>query len=269
VGRELTDTAPLSRRRIVPYLTSKKANITRRDKIKKQDRAIKDIKFAQNLATPVHTQYQNFSRKIEHNLVLQKEQVSGSMSTEYRHRGKGGKPISLDSSETAPLERPKAVGDIEITVKSGVIRIAANQYNNAEDITLAFACRAEIFKFHYPVDLEITIEAITDTTYLVESISKIESDTTDAIMDWIIQLHIVRHETNIEKRLMKFFRLLTTKLGKRTSEGLLLEQTLSHARIAEIVGSTRSTVSRTISTLRKTQQIYIDELKGQIILPVD
>ena len=191
------------------------------------------------------------------------------MNTEYHHQGEGWRRKSLNSSEIAPLARPQAGEDIELTVKSGVIRIAANQSKNAEDITLAFACKADIFKFHYPEDLEITIEAITDTTYLVESISKIESDTRDAIMDWIIQLHIVRHETNLENRLMKFFRLLTTKLGKRTSEGLLLDLTLSHARIAEIVGSTRSTVSRTISILRKTKQIYIDELKGQIILPVD
>ena len=191
------------------------------------------------------------------------------MSTECHYRDKRGRPISLNSSETLALEGSQAGEDIEITVKSGVIRIAVNQPQNAEDITLAFACRADSFKFHYPGDLEIRIEAITDTTYLVESISKIESDTSDAIMDWIIQLHIVRHETNLEKRLIKFFRLLTTKLGKRTPEGLLLEHTLSHARIAEIIGSTRSTVSRTISTLRKTQQIYIDELKGQIILPVD
>ena len=191
------------------------------------------------------------------------------MNTEYRYRGEKGRPISLNSSETAPLGKPQAGEDIEITVKSGIIRIAANQSKNAEDITLAFACKADICKFHYPGDLEITIEAITDTTYLVESITKTESDTSDAIMDWIIQLHIVRHETNLENRLMKFFRLLTTKLGKRTQEGLLLEHTLSHARIAEIVGSTRSTVSRTISNLRKTQQIYIDELKGQIILPMD
>ena len=191
------------------------------------------------------------------------------MNTEYHYRGEWGRPISLYSSETAPLERPQAGEHIQITVKSGVIRIAANQSKNAEDITLAFACKANIFKFHYPGDLKITIEAITDTTYLVESISKIESDTSDAIMDWIIQLHIVRHETNLEKRLIKFFRLLTTKLGRRTPKGLLLEHTLSHARIAEIVGSTRSTVSRTISTLRKNQQIYIDELKGHIILPVD
>ena len=192
-----------------------------------------------------------------------------SMNTEYHNRGKGLRPISLNSSETAPLGRPLAGGDIEITVKSGVIRIAANQSKSAEDITLAFACKADIFKFHYPGDLNITIEGITDTTYLVESISKIESDTSDAIMDWIIQLHIIRNETNLENRLMKFFRLMTTKLGKRIPEGLLLEHTLSHARIAEIVGSTRSTVSRTISTLRKNKHIYIDELKGQIILPVD
>ena len=37
---------------------------------------------------------------------------------------------------------------------------------------------------------------------------------------------------NLEKRLMKFYRLLITRLGKRTSEGLLLEHTLPHARIA-------------------------------------
>ena len=191
------------------------------------------------------------------------------MNTEHQHRKKEVRPISLNSYETVRLERPQAGKNIEITVKSGAIRIAATQSNNAEDITLAFACRADVFRFNYPGDLEITIEAIADTTYLAASISKIESNTSDAIMDWIIQLHIARHETNLEKRLMMFFKLLITRLGKRTTEGILLEHTLSHARIAEIIGSTRSTVSRTISSLRKSQQIYIDELKGHIILPVD
>ena len=191
------------------------------------------------------------------------------MNTEHQHRKNRGKPISLNSHETVRLEKPQAGENIEITVKSGVIRIAGNQSNNAKDITLAFACRADAFKFHYPEDLEIAIEAITDTTYVVESIGKKGSDTSDAIMEWIIQLHIVRNETNLENRLMKFFRLLITRLGKRTPEGLLLEHTLPHARIAEIIGSTRSTVSRTIGSLRKSQQIYIDELKDQIILPMD
>ena len=191
------------------------------------------------------------------------------MNTEHQHRKNSGRPISLNSYETVRLEKPQAGENIEITVKSGVIRIAGNQSNNAKDITLAFACRADAFKFHYPEDLEITIEAITNTTYFIEPGNKTESNTSDAIRDWIIQLHIVRHEANLESRLMKFFELLMTRLGKRTREGLLLEHTLSHARIAEIVGSTRSTVSRTISALRKSKQIYIDELKSQIILPLD
>ena len=191
------------------------------------------------------------------------------MNTECQQQNKRGRQISLNSHETVHLERPQSGEDIEITVKSGIIRIAAIQSKNAEDITLAFTCRTDIFKFHYPRDLEITIQAITDTTYFVESRKKTESNTSDAIMDWIIQLHIVRNEANLESRLMKFFELLITRLGKRTPEGLLLEHTLPHARIAEIIGSTRSTVSRTISTLRKSQQIYIDELKGHIILPMD
>ena len=191
------------------------------------------------------------------------------MNTEHHYRDRKERPISLNSSETAHLERPQVGEDIEITVKNGVIRIAANQPKKKEDITLAFTCRTDVFKFHYPRDLEITIQAITDTTYFVKSGNRTKSNTNDAIMDWIIQLHIVRNEANLESRLMKFFKLLMTRLGKRTPEGLLLEHTLSHARIAEIIGSTRSTVSRTISTLRKTQKIYIDELKNQIILPVD
>ena len=191
------------------------------------------------------------------------------MNTEHQHRSKEGRPTSLNSHETVALERPKAGEDIEIIVKNGVIRIAANQPKKKEDITLAFTCRTDVFKFHYPRDLEITIQAITDTTYFVKSGNRTKSNINDAIMDWIIQLHIVRNEANLESRLMKFFKLLMTRLGKRTPEGLLLEHTLSHARFAEIVGSTRSTVSRTISALRKSRQIYIDELKSQIILPMD
>ena len=191
------------------------------------------------------------------------------MNTEHHYRDRREKPISLNSSETAHLERPHAGEEIIITVKNGIIRIAAKQSKNIEDITLAFACKADTFKFHYPEDLEITIEAITNTTYFIEPGNKIESNTSDAIRDWIIELHIVRHEANLERRLMKFFELLMTRAGKRTREGLLLEHTLSHARIAEIIGSTRSTVSRTISALRKSRQIYIDELKSQIILPMD
>ena len=56
LGWKLTETALLSRRRIVSYLSSRKANITRRDKIKKPHRAIKDINYARKRGIPVHRQ---------------------------------------------------------------------------------------------------------------------------------------------------------------------------------------------------------------------
>ena len=194
-----------------------------------------------------------------------------SMSTKHRLRPQMGRDISLSSSEFVDLGRPQAGEQIKISVKTGVIRIGAEltETDNASDVTLAFACRADECEFNYPEDLEIRIEAITDTTYFVERINQRDFKNQDSILDWIIQLHIVRQETNLENRLMKLFQLLTTRLGKRTSQGLLLDYTLPHSRIAEMVGSTRSTVSRTISTLRKTKRIYIDELKSQIILPVN
>ena len=55
MGRQLTDPDPLSRQRNVSYLTSKKANITRADKIRRPHRAIKEIEYAQNLEQSVDT----------------------------------------------------------------------------------------------------------------------------------------------------------------------------------------------------------------------
>lgn len=191
------------------------------------------------------------------------------MNTEHPLQSGQSKPTSLNSSEAVSLRRPSNNACIEIIVKKGMIRLGAAKTDNTNDCTLAFACSAETCVFTYPENIDIQIEALSDTTYTVEYSNKAESKAHDSIIDWILQLHIVRLETNSERRIMKLFQLLTTRLGKRTSQGLLLEYSLSHARIAEMVGSTRSTVSRTISSLRKTNKIYIDELRNHLILPVE
>ena len=191
------------------------------------------------------------------------------MNTEGTDRKRMSEKICLNSSEIINLKKPNTGSSVEILVKSGIIRIGAYLKNNKLDLTLAFACRTESCRFIYPKDMVIRVESITDATFSISSYNQTESNEQDTIMDWIIQLHIIRNEANPEKRLIKLFKLLTTRLGKRTSEGQLLEHTLAHPRIAEIVGSTRSTVSRKISKLRKNNQIYIDEVKNLIIIPVD
>ena len=191
------------------------------------------------------------------------------MNTSQGHQPSQEQKISLNASENAILSRPKDREYVEITVEKGIARIGTRKGGNSSDITLGFACKTEACNFKHPDDLKIKIEAVTNISCAIKYTNQPGYSYRDSIMDWILELHIVRHETNIENRIMKLFQLLITKLGKRTSEGYLLEHNLSHARIAEIIGSTRSTVSRTISTLRKTKKIYIDELKNQLLLPAE
>ena len=66
MGRELKEIERLSRLRRVSYLTSKKANITRTDRMKKLHRAIKPIKYARDPFLHVHTQQKNMKEKIKH-----------------------------------------------------------------------------------------------------------------------------------------------------------------------------------------------------------
>ena len=191
------------------------------------------------------------------------------MNTRQDHHPSQEQKISLNASENVLLSTPKNREYVEITVEKGIARIGTRKGGNTSDITLGFACKAEACNFKHPDDLKIEIEAMTNISCAIKYTKQPDYSCRDSIMDWILELHIVRHETSIENRIMKLFQLLITRLGKRTSEGYLLEHNLSHARIAEIIGSTRSTVSRTISTLRKTKKIYIDELKNQLLLPAE
>ena len=191
------------------------------------------------------------------------------MDTKSRHNPRRNRPIILNASETVFLDRPRGREDVEIRVEDGIVRIGAYQEGKTIDLTLAFASKSEPCRFNYPEELGIRIEAMTETRCQASYGHDPEQKSNDSIMEWVLQLHIIRLETNIESRLMKLFQLLTTRLGIRTTDGYLLEHTLSHGRIAEIIGTTRSTVSRSISSLRKSNKIYIDELKNQLILPAN
>ena len=62
--------------------------------------------------------------------------------------------------------------------------------------------------------------------------------------------------------------LLMGKLGIKltNSELVLLPFPLSHGRIAELIGSTRSTVTRQITRLRQKHLLSIDEVGGEFFL---
>ena len=82
----------------------------------------------------------------------------------------------------------------------------------------------------------------------------------------MFHLHTIKHPIKAEDRLLKLFKLLISCFGKRTSKGYLLEFFLSHSHIDEIIGATRSTVSRGISTLTRAKLIELDEPKDLLFM---
>ena len=79
------------------------------------------------------------------------------------------------------------------------------------------------------------------------------------LMQWLIALHLVRHPVGTEARLVALFQLLVMQFGIRRSDGYLLPFTIPHSRLAELIGATRSTVTRQINALRQQSELQLWE----------
>jgi CRP-like cAMP-binding protein len=47
---------------------------------------------------------------------------------------------------------------------------------------------------------------------------------------------------------------------------LIASPTVSHSRLAEMIGATRSTVSRSLGVLKEKGVISIDEMRGELVV---
>ena len=73
----------------------------------------------------------------------------------------------------------------------------------------------------------------------------------DLIGDWMVTLLRLRGTRQAEQRLIQLFQLLLAAFGLRVAQGYRLPFSLSHERIAELIGSTRSTATRVLLTMRQ------------------
>jgi len=88
----------------------------------------------------------------------------------------------------------------------------------------------------------------------------------DLIAQWLLDLHLVRHPVGSSIRSSSRLQLLATRFGQRTVEGYCLPFLLTHSRIAELIGVTRSTVTRLFSRLKAQGKLVINEPEGVLVL---
>lgn len=68
----------------------------------------------------------------------------------------------------------------------------------------------------------------------------------------IQHLMTIKHYRSVNERLMQLLRWLGDKFGEEKENGILIDLRLTHQEMAEIIGTTRVTVTRLLSLFEKT-----------------
>lgn len=154
-------------------------------------------------------------------------------------------------------------------------RLAVGFDGQFQDVTLAFCGDPEGQWLRLPQGVMLMLEAVSPCSLRLHYAEHCPVHH-DLLMQWLIALHLVRHPVGTEARLVALFQLLVMQFGIRRRDGYLLPFTIPHSRLAELIGATRSTVTRQINALRQQGDLQLwedgavlfsDRLIEQKILP--
>ena len=153
---------------------------------------------------------------------------------------------------------------LELTVQSGVLRVGGNFDFDNSDVTLALFSAGSPALIKVPTGCMLHFEALTESCFTLKEHAN--SRSTEDLSQWLIKLHLVRQLIGAEARLIALFQLLVEEFGFRHKETYSLPFWLSHARLAEMISTSRGTVTRQITHLRKSNDISIDSDQGSLII---
>ena len=189
-----------------------------------------------------------------------------AISTKRSERKGQLKPCSLPAGQRLILTKPIHNWPTTIIAEQGIIRLSTIENDSHPEITVALMSSLDDCTFCYPGSENLQIEAITDCIIKINNEQKVHAANDDFLQEWIFRLYKVRHPIKSEDRLKALLRLLIVRLGKRTPEGYKLQFLLSHSRLAEMIGATRSTVSRSLGALKDKGIISIDEMREELVI---
>jgi hypothetical protein len=199
------------------------------------------------------------------------------------HPSPGGKPLDrihpLQPREREPQEQERKVvqlkegqtyllGEsaehhrcVQIACEQGVARLAVGFDQHYPEVTLAFCGDREGQWLRLPQGVMLMLEAVAPCNLRLRYAEHCPVHH-DLLMQWLIALHLVRHPVGTEARLVALFQLLVMHFGIRRGDGYLLPFAIAHSRLAELIGATRSTVTRQINGLRQQGELSVAENGG-------
>ena len=143
-------------------------------------------------------------------------------------------------------------------LQQGILRVYGDFGSDAEDVTLALCSPGEVQCIEPISGASLGLEALTDSRFNKAS----QTNQTSIIHDWLIDMHLVRQLVRADARIIALLQLLVAKFGFRHKDNYSLPFWISHSRMAEMAATSRGTITRQITLLRKNQDLTVDPAHG-------
>ena len=150
-------------------------------------------------------------------------------------------------------------------IESGVVR-TATWGTDAAIVTLGFWGTDDIVGLPLPHIAPYQIDCLTDVT--VRILSDESLFPLDAMISHIQQMEeLLRmmHNNSVEQRLLSFLFWFANKFGQDTNDGQVIKIRLTHQEIAEVIGSTRGTVTRLLQKFQSERMLSWSEERYMLL----
>jgi hypothetical protein len=162
--------------------------------------------------------------------------------------------IRLPTGHSALINPCRDSSGSAMEVIDGIARVFC-PCEETEGMTIAFLQAGESLRTDRLCSEGVCVEAITPL--LFRSLSNGQAGQgVDPVNEWTLQLLRIRHLGSAEQRLHALLGLLVNRMGKRCGDWCVLPFRLKHERIAELIGTTRVTATKLLSSLRVSEQLH-------------
>lgn len=152
-----------------------------------------------------------------------------------------------------------------LTVSKGVLRLSASYGESMEDVTLAFVGPGQPELVRLDPDRHYVLEAILNSDCELDYDVQAECEP-ELIASWLLSFHLIRHSLGSDQRLNRLLFFLAEQFGIASPVGFRIPFTLPHTRFAELIGSTRSTVTRQLVFLRDQGRLTLSDSGPSMVL---
>jgi len=127
---------------------------------------------------------------------------------------------------------------LQLSITSGFGRLSDSE------LTAAFVRPGDAQLIRIPAGCAGCLEALTDLSVVWREPPNSLGFGDDLIGDWMLRLLRLRSQPQADRRLQVLFQALIWQYGCRIGQGYWLPFSLSHGRLAELIGSTRPTATQ-------------------------